>query len=53
MQTRRVEEKCNMKYSGLCKDIGYCIVFVPVFVPNVFVEGIRYILMCRTSKGRA
>ena len=42
MQTRRVEEKCNMTYSSLCKDIGYVIVFVPVFVPSAFVKGIRY-----------
>ena len=32
-----------MKYSYLCKDIGYIIVFVPVFVLNAFVKGIRYI----------
>ena len=32
-----------MKYSSLCKDTGYIIVFVPVFVLTVFVEGIRYI----------
>ena len=43
MQTRRVEEKCNMKYSSVSKDIGYIIVFVHVFVLSVFVKGITYI----------
>ena len=43
MQTRRVEEKCNMNYSSLCKDIGYIIVFVPFFVLTAFGKGIRYI----------
>ena len=51
MQTRRVEEKRNMKYSSLCKDIGYIIVFVPMFVLSVFVKGIRYIDVQNLQRG--
>ena len=43
MQTARLQEKGSIKYSSLGKDIGYIVVFVPMFVFNVFVEGICYI----------
>ena len=51
MQTRRLEEKCSMKYSNLCKDIGYIIVFVPVFVLSVFVKGIGYVDVQNLQRG--
>ena len=40
-----------MKYSSLCKDIGYIIVFVPIFVLSVFVKGIRYIDVQNLQRG--
>ena len=51
MHSTREEEKCNMKYSSLCKDIGHSIVYVPVFVLSVFVEGTRYIDMQNLRSG--
>ena len=51
MQTRRVEEKCNVKYSSWCKDIGYIIVFVPVFVLSVLVKAISCIHVQNLQRG--
>ena len=51
MQTTSVEEKCNVKCSSWCKDFGYSIVFVHVFVFSVFVEGIRYIDVQNLQRG--
>ena len=51
METTRVEEKCNMKYSSLCNDVGYIIVFVHVFELTVFVESIKYIDLQNLQRG--
>ena len=44
-------KKCNMKYSRVYKDIGYIIVFVPVFMLSVFVIGIRFVDVQNPQRG--